>query len=107
MPSKRCITRSFKNLLTNSAPETLTDTLLQDLSPHRLHEKFLIVYLPVAPDGVLSYRKKHLPENAASEKYAKQMPGGFTHFYCHRVVLSTHKILVFSTIADGSVKSNR
>ena len=33
MPSKRCMTGSFKNQLTNSAPETLTDTLLQELSP--------------------------------------------------------------------------
>ena len=31
--------------------------------------------------------KANLSENAASEKYAKQMPSGFTHFYC-RVVLS-------------------
>jgi len=35
--------------------------------------------------------KGDLPENAASEKYAKQIPSGFTHFYCHRVVLSTQK----------------
>jgi len=95
MPSKRCITGSFKNQLINTAPETLTDTLSQELSPHRLHEKFLIVFLPVAPDGVPSYWKKHLPENAPSEKYAKQMPSGFTHFYCHRVVLLTQKILKF------------
>jgi len=95
MPSKCCITGSFKNQLTNSAPATLTDTLLQELSPHRLHEKFLIVYLPVVPDGVLSDWKKHLFENATSEKYVKQIPSGFTHFYCHRVVLSTQKIVTF------------
>jgi len=30
-----------------------------------------------------SHIRNKLPENAASEKYAKQMPSGFTHFYCH------------------------
>jgi len=60
-------------------------------SYHHIHEKFLKVYHPVAPDGMLSYWKKNLPENTASEKYTKQMPSGFTHFYCHRVVLSTQK----------------
>jgi len=52
-----------------------------------MHEKFLKVFLPVAPDGVLSYWKKNLPENLAMENYDKQMPSGFTHFYCQRVVL--------------------
>jgi len=39
--------------------------------------------------------KANLPENAASEKYAKPMPSGFTHFYCHGVVISTQKNIHF------------
>jgi len=69
------------------------------------------VCLPVAPDGVLSHWKKHLPENAASEKYAKQMPSGFTYFDCHSMVLSTKKFIKFfqhlRAARSGSVKSNR
>ena len=65
-------------------------------SPH-IHEKFLKVHLPV------------LTENAASEKYVKQckqMPSNFTHFCCHRVVLSTQKIVkLFATFAGDSEKS--
>jgi len=46
------------------------------------------VYLPVAPDEVLTYGK-----NKFALKYSngKAMPNGFSHFYCHRVVLSTQK----------------
>jgi len=102
MPSKRCITGSFKNQLTNTVPETLADTLLQELSPHGLHQKFLIVYLPVAPDGVLSYWKKHLPENPASEKYAKQMPSGCTHLIATEWFFQLKNCKVFSTLAGGS-----
>ena len=52
-----------------------------------MHEKFL-VYLPVAPKGVFTHRK-----NKFGLKYSngKAMPSGFSHFYCHWVVLSTQK----------------
>jgi len=50
-----------------------------------MHEKFLKVYLAVAPNGVLIYGKSKF-----TLKYSngKAMPSGFSHFYCHRVVLS-------------------
>jgi len=81
MPSKRCITGSHQVSTRN------TDRHALARSYHHMHEKFLKVFLPVAPDGVLSYWKKNLPENLAMENYDKQMPSGFTHFYCQRVVL--------------------
>jgi len=44
--------------------------------------------------------KANLPENATSEKYAKQMPSSFTHFYCRRVVLSPKKkVKIFFNIS--------
>jgi len=61
-----------------------------------MHEKFLKVCLPVVPDEVLTCAKSKF-----SLKYSngKAMPSGFSHFYCHRVVLSTQKILkVFFSI---------
>ena len=39
----------------NSAPKPLTATLMQEVVT--MHEKFLKVYLPAAPDGVLTYGK--------------------------------------------------
>jgi len=70
----------------HSAPKPLTATLMQEVMTR--HEKFLKVYLPVAPDGVLTCGKSKF-----SLKYSngKGMPSGFIHFYCHRVVLSTQK----------------
>jgi len=54
------------------------------------YEKFLkVYYLPVAPDGVLTYGKSKF---ALKYSNGKAMPSSFTHFYCHRVVLSTQKI---------------
>jgi len=46
------------------------------------------VYLPVAPDGLLTYGKSKF---ALKYSNGKAMPSGFSHFYCHRVVLSTQK----------------
>jgi len=48
------------------------------------------VYLPVAPDEMLTYG-----ESKFALKYSngKAMPSGFNHFYCHGVVLSTQKNL--------------
>ena len=70
----------------HSAPKLLTATLTQEVIT--LHEKFLEVYLPVAPDGVLQCGK-----NKFALKYSngKGMLSGSSHFYCHRVVLSTQK----------------
>jgi len=69
-----------------------------------MHEKFIKVYLPVAPDGVLTFEKSKF---ALKYSNGKAMPSGFSHVYCHRVVLSTQIFLkVFSTLAGGSVKSN-
>jgi len=63
------------------------------------------VYLPVAPEGVLTYGKSKF---ALDYSNGKAMPSGFSHFYCHQVVLSTQKILKdFSKSTGGSVKSNR
>jgi len=53
-----------------------------------MHEKFLKVYLPVAPDGVLTYGKSKF---ALKSSNGKGMPSGFSHFHCNRVVLSTQK----------------
>jgi len=53
-----------------------------------MHEKFLEVYLPVAPDGVLTYGKSKF---ALKYSNSKAMPIGFSHFYFHRVVLSNQK----------------
>jgi len=65
-----------------------------------MHKKFLKVYLPVAPDGVLTYGKSKF---ALKYSNGKAMPSGFSQFYCHRVVLSTQKNLkVFSTSAGDS-----
>jgi len=47
------------------------------------------VYLTVAPDGVLTYGKSKF---ALKYSNGKGMPSGFSHFNCHRVVLSTQKI---------------
>jgi len=63
-------------------------------------EKFLKEYLPVAPDRVLTYGKSKF---ALKYSNGKAMPSGFSHFYWHRVVLSTQKnFKVFSTLAGGS-----
>jgi len=51
-----------------------------------MHEKFFKVYLPVAPDGVLTYGKIKF---ALKYSNGKGTPSGFSHFYCYRVVLST------------------
>jgi len=55
-----------------------------------MQEKFLEVYLylPVAPDGVLTYEKSKF---ALKYSNGKAMPSGFSHFYCHRVVPTTQK----------------
>jgi len=53
-----------------------------------MHEKFLKVYLPVAPDGVLTYGKSIF---ALKYSNVKGMPCDFSHFYCRRVVFSTQK----------------
>jgi len=75
----------------NSAPKQLTATLMQEVIT--LHEKFLKeVYLPVAPDGVLTCGKSKF---ALKDRNVKAMPSDFSHFYCHRVVLSTKKFLKF------------
>jgi len=39
----------------HSAPQPLTATFLREVIT--MHEKFLKVYLPVAPDGMLTYGK--------------------------------------------------
>jgi len=70
----------------HSAPKLLTATLVQEVIT--MHEKFLKVYLPVAPDGVLTYGKSKFALKYSSDK---GMPSGFSHFYCHRVVLSIQK----------------
>jgi len=51
-----------------------------------MHEKFLKVYRPVAPDGALTYGKSKF---ALKYSNGKGMPSGFSNFCCHRVVLST------------------
>jgi len=53
-----------------------------------MHEKFLKVYLPGAPDGVLTYGKSKFALICSN---GKAMSSGFSHFYCHRVVLSIQK----------------
>jgi len=55
-----------------------------------MHEKFLKVHLPVAPDGVPTYGKSKF---ALKYSNSKVMPSGFSHFYCHRVFFSTKKNL--------------
>jgi len=45
-----------------------------------MHEKFLEVCLPVAPDGVLPYGKSKF---ALKYSNGKGMPSGFSHFYYH------------------------
>jgi len=62
----------------HSAPKPLTATLMQEVIT--MHEKFLKVYLPVAPDGVLTYGKSKF---ALKYSNGKAMPSGFSHFYCH------------------------
>jgi len=90
----------------HSAPKPLTATLMQEVIT--MHEKFLKVYLPVAPDEVLTYGKGNF---ASKDSNGKGMPSGFSHFYCHRVVLSTQKnFKVFFNISGRLVatrKSNR
>jgi len=82
----------------NSASKPLTATLMQEVII--MHEKFLKVYLPVAPDGVLTYGKTKF---ALKYSNGKGMPSGFSHFYCHQVVHSTQKhCKVFSTSVGGS-----
>ena len=62
----------------------------------KIYQIFLISYiytswqywLPVAPDGVLTYGKSKF---ALIYSNGKAIPSGFSHFYCHRVVLSTQK----------------
>jgi len=66
----------------NSAPKPLTATLMQEVIT--MHEKFLKVYLPVAPDGVLPYGKSKFYLKCSN---GKAMASGFSHFYCHRMVL--------------------
>jgi len=70
----------------NSAPKPLTATLMQEVIT--MHEKFLKVYLPVAPEEVLTYGKSKFVSKCSN---GKAMPSDFSHFYCHRVVLSTQK----------------
>ena len=72
----------------HSAPKLLTATLIQEIIT--THEKFLKVYLPVAPDGVLTCGKIKFTLKYSN---SKRMPSGFSHLYRHRVVLSTQKIL--------------
>jgi len=54
-----------------------------------IHEQFLKVYLPVAPDGMLTYG-----ESKFALKYSndKAMPSGFSHFYYHRVVVAQNPV---------------
>jgi len=70
----------------NSAPKLLTATLMQEVIT--MHEKFLKVHLPVAPDGMLTYGKSKF---ALKYSKGKAMPSDFSHFYCHWVVLSTQE----------------
>jgi len=74
-------------LRSNSAPKPLTATLMQEVIT--MHENFLKVYLLVARDGVLTFGKSKF---ALKYSNGKATPSGFSHFYCHRVVLSTNKI---------------
>jgi len=53
-----------------------------------MHEIFLKVYLPVAPDGVLTYGKSKFALKCSN---GKAMSSDFSHFHCHRAVLSTQK----------------
>jgi len=71
-----------------------------------MHEKFLKVYLSAAPEAgkcicqprlrllivylpaALTYEKSKF---ALTYSNGKAMPRGFSHFYCHRVVLSIQK----------------
>jgi len=70
----------------HSAPKPLTATLMQEVIA--MHEKFLKVYLQVAPDWVLTYGKSKFVLKYGK---GKGMPSCFSHFYCHRAVLSTQK----------------
>jgi len=68
-----------------------------------MQEKFLKVYLAVAPDGMLSYG-----ESKSALKYSngKGMQRGFSHFYCHRV-FQLKKILNFFNISERLVVARR
>ena len=46
------------------------------------------VHLPIAPDGVFTYRKSKF---ALKYTNGKRIPSGFSNFYCYRVVLSAQK----------------
>jgi len=71
----------------NSAPKPLTATLMQEIIT--MHEKFLKQRVPASG----AWRSAHIWEKQFALKYSngKAMPSGFSHFYCHRVVLSTQK----------------
>jgi len=66
----------------NSALKPLTATIMQEVIT--IHEKFLKVYLPVTPDGVLTYGKSKFVLKYSN---GKAMPSGLNHFHCHRMVL--------------------
>jgi len=57
------------------APKPLTATLMQEIIT--MHEKFLKAYLPVAPDGVLTYGKSKF---ALKYSNGKGMSSGFSTF---------------------------
>jgi len=81
-PSKCCTTRFLQEATQHQNRWPLMQAVIT------MHEKFLKVYLPVAPDGVLTNGKSKF---ALKYSKGKGMPSGFSHFYCHRVVLSTQK----------------
>jgi len=71
-----------------------------------LHEKFLKVYLPVAPDGVLSYWKK----NCLKIPHRKNIPSrwqavSLTFIATERFFELIKIVKFFSSLAGGSVKS--
>ena len=65
---------------------TKTATLMQEVIT--MHKKFLKLYFPDAPDGVITCEKSKF---ALKYSHGKAIPSGFSHFYCYRVVLSTQK----------------
>jgi len=66
----------------NSAPKPLTATLMQEVIT--THENFLKTKCTCQS----TYGKSKF---ALKYSNGKAMPSGFSHFYCHRVVLSTQK----------------
>jgi len=55
----------------HAAPKLLNATLIQELVT--IHEKFLKVYLQVAPEGVLTYGKSTFAKNAATAEQCQEL----------------------------------